>query len=89
MKPYYVYMLECRDGRLYTGITTDLKRRFTEHNTGKRAARFTRANPPKRLIAARQVAGRSAALQLEARLKKYNRQQKQQWAAENQLSGSY
>ncbi|MDE2346141.1 MAG: GIY-YIG nuclease family protein [Gammaproteobacteria bacterium] len=85
-KPYYVYILECRDGRLYTGITTDLQRRLSEHNTGKKAARFTRANPPKMLIAARQVAGRSAALQLEAGLKRCTREKKLRWVEENPVS---
>jgi putative endonuclease len=84
-KSYYVYMLECRDGRLYTGITTDLQRRLTEHNSGPRGARFTRANPPAKLLAAHQVAGRSAALRLEAMLKKLPRQQKLHWAAGNIL----
>jgi putative endonuclease len=79
-------MLECRDGRLYTGITTDIKRRLTEHNTGRLGARFTRANPPIRLLAAQQIKDRSAALKLEAALKKLKRPQKQRWAAENQLS---
>ncbi len=81
-------MLECRDGRLYTGITTDIQRRLTEHNTGLKGARFTRANPPKRLLAAQQVKDRSAALKLEASLKKLKRPQKQQWAVENRLAGA-
>ncbi|MGA9854977.1 MAG: GIY-YIG nuclease family protein [Gammaproteobacteria bacterium] len=81
-------MLECRDGRLYTGITTDIARRLTEHNTGHRGAHFTRANPPVRLLAARQVLNRSVALKLEAGLKKLSRAQKQRWAAENQVLGA-
>lgn len=85
MKPYYVYMLKCQGGRVYTGITTDLERRLTEHNTGRKGARFTRANPPERLIAARRVAGRSAALKLEAMLKKLQRPQKLAWAVQNPI----
>ncbi|HEV2212336.1 MAG TPA: GIY-YIG nuclease family protein, partial [Gammaproteobacteria bacterium] len=72
--------LECKDGRLYTGIATDPERRFEEHKNGKRGAKFTRANPPVRLLAAEPVEGRSAAQQLEARVKKLDRQQKLVWA---------
>ncbi|HVA54298.1 MAG TPA: GIY-YIG nuclease family protein [Gammaproteobacteria bacterium] len=81
-------MLDCRDGRLYTGITTNIERRLSEHNAGRKGARFTRANPPVRLLAARQVLNRSAALKLEATLKKLSRPQKQRWAAENQVLGA-
>lgn len=87
-RPYYVYMLTCRDGRLYTGITTDLERRLTEHNTGKKGARFTRANSPVRLLAAQQVEDRPAALKLEAALKKLKKPKKQLWAAENRPAGA-
>jgi len=76
-------MLECRDGRLYIGITTDIERRMNEHNTGRRGARFTRANPPSRLIGVRRVIDRSTALKLEAALKKLSRAQKHDWAAQN------
>ncbi|MGB9429237.1 MAG: GIY-YIG nuclease family protein [Gammaproteobacteria bacterium] len=80
-KPYYVYLLECRGGRLYAGITTDIERRLAEHRGGRRGARFTRANPPAKLLAVREVANRSAALKLEAALKKLRRLEKLQWAA--------
>lgn len=84
-KSYYVYMLECRGGRLYIGITTDIRRRMTEHREGRIGARFPRANPPARLLAVRQVAGRPAALKLEAALKKLRRPQKLHWADENPI----
>ncbi|MHB8404107.1 MAG: GIY-YIG nuclease family protein [Gammaproteobacteria bacterium] len=84
-KSYCVYMLECRGGLLYIGITTDIRRRMTEHHEGRIGARFTRANPPARLLAVRQVVGRPAALKLEAALKKLRRPQKLRWAAENPL----
>ncbi len=79
-RPYYVYLLECRGGRLYTGITTDLARRLKEHRGGARGANFTRAHPPAKLLAARRVPGRSAALRLEAALKKLRRARKLAWA---------
>ncbi|MGH8284095.1 MAG: GIY-YIG nuclease family protein [Gammaproteobacteria bacterium] len=80
IKSYYVYLLECRGGRLYAGITTDLERRFGEHRGGRKGARFTRANPPTKLLAARQVPNRSAALRLEAALRKLRRPGKLAWA---------
>ena len=42
---WYVYLIECRDGSVYTGIATDVARRFSEHAAGK-GARYTRAHPP-------------------------------------------
>lgn len=48
---YFVYILECRDGRLYTGITTDLRRRVKEHRGRSAKSKFTRAFPIQRLAA--------------------------------------
>ena len=78
---WYVYLLECREGRLYAGITIDVERRLREHRTGKRGARFTRAHPPVRIVAAVRVASRPAALRLEAAIRKLRRPQKLRWAA--------
>jgi putative endonuclease len=79
-QPYFVYLLECSGRRLYTGITTDVARRVEEHRAGRKGARFTRANPPVRLLAAIEVSGRSEALKLEAALKRLPRTQKLLWA---------
>ena len=49
MNEWFVYILECADGSLYTGITTDLERRVSEHNEGKLGARYTRARRPVKL----------------------------------------
>ncbi|HET7921570.1 MAG TPA: GIY-YIG nuclease family protein [Gammaproteobacteria bacterium] len=85
--PYYVYLLECRGGRLYAGITTDVTRRLREHGAaGRRGARFTRAHPPARLLATQAVAGRSEALKLEAELKRLSRSAKLQWAANHAVA---
>jgi putative endonuclease len=65
---WWVYVLECRGGRLYTGATLDLPRRLAAHAAG-RGGRFTRAFPPVRLRAVRACASRGAALALEARIK--------------------
>lgn len=85
-KPYYVYLLACRGDRLYAGITTDIERRLAEHRAGNKGARFTRAHPPVKLLAAVTVSGRSAALKLEAALKKLRRAQKLQWAAAHRVT---
>ncbi len=67
--PWFVYILECEHGRLYTGITTDIGRRYREHATGRGAA-FTRMNKPRRILAFMSCANRSEASRLEARIKK-------------------
>jgi putative endonuclease len=66
---WWVYVIECRGGRLYTGATSDLPRRLAAHRAG-RGGRFTRAFPPVRLRAARPCPSRAAALALEARIKR-------------------
>ena len=72
---YYVYILECEDGSLYTGITTDLARRFEEHVHGK-GARFTRAKKPVRIVYSEEQEDRSSASKREAALKKLPRSAK-------------
>ncbi len=68
---YYVYLLRCRDGSLYAGITTDLSRRFREHRgEGNRGAKYTRAHPPTGYAAAWRAPDRAAAARLEYQLKK-------------------
>lgn len=73
-----LYLLECQsDSQLvfYAGITTNLERRFKQHLAGT-GARFTRANPPLRILATREYPNRSAASKAEAFLKKIPRQYK-------------
>ena len=83
--PYTVYILRCRGDRLYTGITTDLERRFSEHGGTEKSARFTRAFRPETVAAAWETDSRSAALKLEARIKKLTRREKDRLIAENTL----
>jgi putative endonuclease len=66
---WVLYLLECRGERLYAGITNDLPARFAAHCAGK-GARFTRAFPPLRVVAASRLASRSLALKAEHALKK-------------------
>ncbi|NLE64432.1 MAG: GIY-YIG nuclease family protein [Elusimicrobia bacterium] len=73
---WYVYILECPDGRLYTGITTDLKRRLAQHQKGT-GAKFTRAFGVRRLVHNEKYPSRSAALKREAVIKNLSRLQKE------------
>jgi len=72
---YYVYLIECKDTSIYTGITTDLARRWREHQRGI-GSRYTRAHPVKRLIHAELHPTRSAALVREAEIKRWKRERK-------------
>jgi len=67
-----VYLLECVDGRVYTGIARDPEKRYATHLAGK-GARFTRANPPRQLLGWVWVADKSTALRLEIAWKKLPR----------------
>jgi len=68
-KIWFVYVLECRGDRLYTGITVDVARRFAQHVNGK-GARYTRANPPQRLLAVIEHPDRSSATRAEHAIKR-------------------
>lgn len=66
---WYVYIVECSDGTLYTGITTDVDRRIKEHNTSRKGAKYTRSRRPVRLVFAEKRHSRSDASVSEARIK--------------------
>ena len=66
---WYLYLIECADGSLYTGITTDVERRYAQHVAGK-GARYTRMKKPVRLVGFRECGSRSEALKAELALKK-------------------
>lgn len=69
---WWVYILRCADGTLYTGATNDLDCRLAAHNAG-RGAKYTRARRPVALVYREEAADKSAALQREAALKKLAR----------------
>lgn len=73
--PWFLYLLECKNGAYYAGITNDLQARFSVHLSGK-GARYTRANPPIRIIASKLYADRSSASVAEAQLKSLPRHKK-------------
>jgi len=76
MPPYYLYILKCADASLYTGITTDIKRRLKEHNGAKEGAKYTAARQPVALVYKKKFSNRSAASIAEARIKKLTRAEK-------------
>jgi putative endonuclease len=63
-----LYVIECEDGSLYTGVAVDVHQRYAAHVTGS-GARYTRSHPPRRLLVCVQYADRSAALKAEYALK--------------------
>jgi putative endonuclease len=71
----YVYMVECRDGTLYTGWTTDLARRLKSHNAG-RGAKYTRERRPVRLVYWEKLPDRATAQKRELAIKRLPRLQK-------------
>ncbi|SEH37722.1 MULTISPECIES: GIY-YIG nuclease family protein [Atopobiaceae] len=74
---YYVYVLECEDGSLYSGITVDVERRMAEHLSQEApGAKYTRAHRPVALVALWRTSGRSLASKLEYRLHRARRAQK-------------
>lgn len=65
---WYIYIIECSDGKLYTGITNNLKRRIKEHNSAN-GCKFTKCRTPVKLCYNQLVKSRSEALKEEARIK--------------------
>ena len=65
---WYVYVLECMDGSLYTGIAIDVARRYASHAVGK-GGRYTRSHPPKRVLSVMPFLDRSSASREEYRIK--------------------
>ena len=72
---WYVYMLRCGDGTLYTGMTDNVKKRFAAHCAGK-GAKYTRGRGPQELVYTEAVSDKSAALRREYEIKKMSRQRK-------------
>jgi predicted GIY-YIG superfamily endonuclease len=72
---WFVYVLRCADGTLYTGITKDLTRRTRQHNHGT-GARYTRSRCPVKLVYQETQRGQGPALKREAAIKRLTRRQK-------------
>jgi len=80
-KPWFVYLLECVDGSIYTGITVDVAARYAAHAQG-RGARYTRSHPPQRILAVLALPDHSSALKMECEIKRWSAAKKRAWAAE-------
>ena len=72
---WHVYIIECKDSLLYTGITKDLERRVKEHNSGN-GCRFTKYRAPVKLVYSEKAKNRPQALIREAEIKRFRRQKK-------------
>ncbi len=80
---WFVYILQCADGSLYTGVTTSLDRRLHEHNHLKCGAKYTRTRRPVVLVYNEEQASRSHACKREYQLKQLTRQKKLDLIARN------
>ena len=76
MTKHFTYIVRCADDTLYTGYTTDVKRRVNEHNGHKKGARYTRARQPVTLVYYQSFETKSLACKEEARIKKLTKKQK-------------
>lgn len=72
---YFVYIITCADDTLYTGITTDVARRFEEHRSGN-GAHYTKVRGVKKIIYTEECLDRSSAQKREAEIKKLRREEK-------------
>ena len=73
---YYVYILQCNDDTLYTGITTDIKRRLEEHNSSSKGAKYTKIRRPVSLVYEESCSDRSSASKREYFIKQLSRKEK-------------
>lgn len=76
---WFVYVIECEDGSLYTGIALDPQARFALHASGK-GARYTRSHPPRRLLVTLPFPDRSSASKAEYRVKQLTPSEKRRLA---------
>lgn len=78
---WYLYLLECTGDSIYTGITTDVARRFAEHVSGK-GAKYTRSRKPLRIMAQLRFETKSEALKAEIEIKRMSSAQKRAFCAQ-------
>ncbi len=77
---YCLYIIRCSDGTLYTGITTDVEKRFNEHLSGK-GAKYTKSHKPEKIEFVRTLGTKSDALKAEYKIKKLKRNEKEELIA--------
>ena len=76
MKTYYIYILKCADGLLYTGFTNNIERRLTEHQEGKNKRSFTHNRRPVELIFHQEFNDVNQAIYFEKKIKKWSAKKK-------------
>jgi len=86
MSAWFLYLIECRDGSIYTGVTVDVAARYAAHAAGT-GARYTRSHPPKRLLASAEYPDRSSALKAEYEVKCLSAEAKRDFAAHLACAG--
>lgn len=79
---WFIYLVRCHNGHLYTGISTDVARRFAAHQVGK-GAKYLRGKGPLELVYQQKIGSRSEALKIEAAVKKMSKK-----AKENMIQGA-
>ena len=84
MLDWHVYLVRCHDGSLYTGIATDVARRFAEHQENRgTGAKYLRGRGPLRLVFQKKLGGRSLALGVESKVKKLPKERKEELIRDN------
>jgi len=73
---WFLYMVRCKNGHIYTGISTDVERRFAEHQAGK-GAKYLRGKGPLKLVYQKKIGSRSEALKAEISMKKMSKSDKE------------
>jgi len=84
VKIWFLYIIRCRGGQLYTGISTDVERRFAEHGSGK-GAKYLRGKEPLLLLFQQSIGSHSQALKAEAKVKKMPKQAKENIIAKQRV----
>ncbi len=77
MEIWFLYLIRCKDGSLYTGITTDVKRRFEEQKGGSRGSKYLRGKAPLELVLKKKIGDKGLALKVEDRVKKLTKIKKE------------
>lgn len=73
---WYIYIVECPDKTLYTGITTHIDKRIKAHNSSNEGAKYTRGRRPVKVVYLSEIKNRSDSLKEEARIKKLSKKEK-------------
>ena len=78
MNNWILYLIRCKNGRLYTGITTDVERRFEEHKrNGKKGSKYLRGKAPLTLVMQKKIGNKSMALKIEEKVKNLSKVKKE------------